>query len=72
MVVYGLLQIYIEGTMTKSLKKENLFTNQKEIDQALKAAVDQYEIYSSNTPVKHKRGRKIRDQNQRTRLWSAC
>ena len=54
----------------KTTKK--LFTNQKAIDQAIQAAVDQYENYCSNTPVKHKRGRKIRDKNQRTRLWANC
>ena len=35
-----------------------LFTNQKEIDRAIQAAVDKYnEIYSSNSSVKHKRDR---------------
>jgi len=46
----------------------NLFTNEKEIKRALKAAVDQYEIYRNNTPAKHKRGRKNRAQNQRVKL----
>ena len=40
MVVRGLPQIYIKGTMMKSSKKD-LFTNQKEIDRAIQAAVDQ-------------------------------
>ncbi len=35
-----------------------LFTNQKEIDRAIQAAVDKYnEIYSSNSSIKHKRDR---------------
>ena len=35
-----------------------LFTNQKEVDRAIQAAVDQYnEIYSNNTLAKHKRSR---------------
>ena len=46
----------------------NLFTNQKETKRAIKAAVDQYEIYRNNTLVKHKRGRKNRAQNKRTKL----
>ena len=40
MVVRGLPQIYIKGTMMKSSKKD-LFTNQKEVDRAIQAAVDQ-------------------------------
>jgi hypothetical protein len=48
--------------------KEKLFTNQKEIDRAIQAAVDQYEICRNNTLVKHKRGRKNRDQNKRAKL----
>ena len=46
----------------------NLFTNEKEIRQAIKAALDQYEIYRNNTLVKHKRGRKNRAQNKRAKL----
>ena len=35
-----------------------LFTNQKEVDRAIKAAVDKYnEIYSNNTTIKYKRNR---------------
>ena len=35
-----------------------LFTNQKEVDRAIKAAVDKYnEIYSNNTTIKHQRNR---------------
>ena len=40
MVVRGLPPIYIKGTMTKS-SKEDLFTNQKQVDRAIQAAVDQ-------------------------------
>ena len=43
---------------------KNLFTNQQEINRAIKAAVDQYESYRNNTPVKHKRGRKNRAKNK--------
>ena len=42
MGVRGLPQIYIKGTMMKSSKKD-LFTNQKEVDRAIQAAVDQAE-----------------------------
>jgi len=48
--------------------KENLFTNEKEIKRAIKAAVDQYEICRNNTLAKHKRSRKNRAQNKRTQL----
>ncbi len=40
MVIRGLPPIYIKGIMTKSSKK-SLFTNQKETDRAIQAAVDQ-------------------------------
>ena len=43
---------------------KNLFTNHKETDRAIKAAVDQYESYRRNTFIKHKRGRKNRAQNK--------
>ena len=36
---------------------EKLFTNQKEVDRAIQAAVDQYEIYRRHTLAKHKRSR---------------
>jgi len=48
--------------------KEKLFTNQKEIDRAIQAAVDQYEICRHNTLAKHKRSRKNRAKNKRTQL----
>ena len=47
---------------------EKLFTNQKETDRAIQAAVDQYEIYRNNTLAKHKRSRKNRAKNKRTKL----
>ena len=45
-----------------------LFTNEKETKRAIKAAVDQYEIYRNNTLAKHKRSRKNRAQNKRVKL----
>ncbi len=43
-----------------------LFTNQKEIDRAIQAAVDKYnEIYSNNSSVKHKRDRRSKTQAPR-------
>ena len=51
---------------------KNLFTNQKETDQAIKAAVDQYEIHRRYTLAKHKRSRKNRAQNKRTKLRGNC
>ena len=43
--------------------KEKLFTNQKEIDRAIQAAVDQYEICRNNTFTKHRRDRKNRTED---------
>ena len=45
---------------------KNLFTNQKETDQAIKAAVDQYEKYRHHSSIKRKRSRKNRTKNKRT------
>ena len=45
-----------------------LFTNQKETDGAIKAAVDQYEIYRRYTLAKHKWSRKNRTKNKRAKL----
>ena len=45
-----------------------LFTNEEETKRAIKDAVDQYEIYRNNTLAKHKRGRKNRIKNKRTKL----
>ena len=45
-----------------------LFTNQKEVDRAIQAAVDKYnEIYSNNTLVKHQRGRHQKGKTQTRR-----
>ena len=44
----------------------NLFTNQKETDQAIKAAVDQYEKYRHHSSIKRNRNRKNRAKNKRS------
>ena len=45
-----------------------LFTNQKEVDRAIQAAVDKYnESYSNNTLVKHQRGRHQKGKTQTRR-----
>jgi hypothetical protein len=52
----------------KSCKTANLFTNQKEVDRAIQAAVDQYnEVYSNNSSVKHKRSRHSKSKTQTQR-----
>ena len=43
-----------------------LFTNQKEVDRAIQAAVDQYEIFN-NTFAKHKRNRHTKSKTQAPR-----
>ena len=51
--------------------KEKLFTNQSEVDRAIRAAVDQYnEVYSSNNAIKRQwsRHRKSQTQAQRAQL----
>ena len=49
----------------KYLTMVKLFTNQKEVDRAIQAAVDKYnEIYSSYTIVKHKRSRHRKSKTQ--------
>ena len=45
-----------------------LFENEKETKRAIKAAVDQYEIYRRYTLAKRKRSRKNRAQNNRAKL----
>jgi len=45
-----------------------LFTNEKEIKRAIKAAVDQYEIHRRYTLAKHKRSRKNRAQTYGAKL----
>ena len=45
-----------------------LFTNQKEVDRAIQAAVDKYnEIYSNNTLTKYKRSRHTKSKTQAPR-----
>ena len=46
----------------------NLFTNEKEIKRAIKAAVDQYEIHRRYILAKYKRSRKNRAKNKRAKL----
>ena len=53
MVIYGHPQVYTGKIMTKSLKIEKLFTNQKAIDRAIKAAVEQFRRF-----LKYKRKKK--------------
>ena len=43
---------------------EKLFTNQKEVNRAIQAAVDQYEIYRRHTLAKHKRSRHRKSKTQ--------
>ena len=45
-----------------------LFTNEKEIKQAIKAAVDQYEKYRHYSSIKRKRDRRNKIKNKRTKL----
>ena len=48
--------------------KEKLFTNQREVDRAIQAAVDKYnEIYSNNTITKRQRSRHRKSQTQTRR-----
>ena len=45
-----------------------LFTNQKEVDRAIQAAVDKYnEFYSNNTTIKYKRRRHRKSKTQAPR-----
>ena len=44
-----------------------LFTNQKEVDRAIKAAVDKYNEIYSNTPIKHQRNRHRKGKTQVSR-----
>jgi len=47
---------------------ENLFTNEKEIRRAIKAAVGKYnEIYCNNSAVKHQRNRHRKSKAQAPR-----
>ena len=45
-----------------------LFEHEKETKREIQAAVDQYEIYRRYTLTKHKRSRKNRAKNKRTKL----
>ena len=58
----------------KYLTMAKLFTNQKEVDRAIQAAVDKYnEIYSSNSSIKHKRNRHRKNKTQaRGKLRRNC
>jgi hypothetical protein len=51
--------------------KENLFTNEKEIKRAIKAAVDQYEI-CNHTSIKRKRSRRNKIKHKRIKLRDHC
>ena len=44
-----------------------LFTNQKEVDRAIQAAVDKYNEIYSNTPIKHQRNRHRKSKTQVSR-----
>ena len=50
----------------KYLTMAKLFTNQKEVDRAIQAAVDQYEKYRRYSTLKRKRSRKTRIKNKRS------
>ena len=50
----------------KYLIMAKLFTNQKEVDRAIQAAVDQYEKYRRYSTLKRKRSRKTRIKNKRS------
>ena len=48
--------------------KEKLFTNQSEVDRAIRAAVDKYnEIYGSNNAIKRQRSRHRKNKTQARR-----
>ena len=66
----GVPRLIRKDTFKSELLKmaKKWFENQKETDRAIKAAVDQYEIYRNNTLAKHKRGRKNRAQNDKAKL----
>ena len=52
----------------KCLTMAKLFTNQKEGDRAIQAALDQYnEVYSNNSSVKHQRSRHTKSKTQAQR-----
>ena len=51
----------------KHLTMAKLFTNQKEVNRAIQAAVDQYEIYINYTLAKHERSRHRKSKTQAPR-----
>jgi len=64
--VVGLPILTRKGICSKEvLRMANLFTNEKEIKRAIKAAVDQYEVHRRYTLAKHQRSRKNRAKNKR-------
>jgi len=71
-VAGSLTLIRKETFKLKYLTMAKLFTNQKEVNRAIQAAVDQYEIYRNNTLAKHKRNRKNRAKNKRAKLRGDC
>ena len=67
-LVVGLpISIRKETFKLKYLTMAKLFTNQKEVDRAIQAAVDQYEIYRRHTLAKHKRSRHRKSKTQAQR-----
>ena len=65
-LVVGLpILIRKETFKLKYLTMAKLFTNQKEVDRAIQAAVDQYEKYRRYSTLKRKRSRKTRIKNKR-------
>ncbi len=76
MAVRGHLQTCIKKTMTKS---SDLFTNQKEVDRAIQAAADQYELFNrsitqrkSRTPRTSKKGKPHVSRSRRRVASSPC
>ena len=67
-LVVGLpILIRKETFKPKCLTMVKLFTNQKEVDRAIQAAVDKYNEIYSNTPIKHQRNRHRKSETQVSR-----
>jgi hypothetical protein len=66
LVAGSLILIRKEMFRPKCLTMVKLFTNQKEVDRAIQAAVDQYEKYRRHSSLKRKRNRKNRTKNKRS------
>ena len=67
-LVVGLpILIRKETFKLKHLTMAKLFTNQKEVDRAIQAAVDKYNEIYSNTPIKHQRNRHRKSKTQVSR-----